>query len=150
MKVTRYSKYQETIAWFFIIYTKMNIFDSALKFSLWNENSASYLNVHGVPWVTNWNWFLEVCIWKINWNSDVENSVNKLWNRWPLNSEIIATAKGPSFFFFCAMAHNGEVWSTLFNPLTTGRRGGLNKSRPVSRCLSICLPLTHIFIWISS
>lgn len=96
---------------------------------------------------------LELVLRKINWNSDVENSVNKLWNRWPLNSEIIATAKGPSFFFFfffCAMAHNGEVWSTPFNPLTTGRRGGLNKSRPVSRCLSICLPLTHIFIWISS
>lgn len=129
----------------------MNIFDSARKFSLWNENSASYLNVHGVPWVTNWNWFLEVCIWKINWNSDVENSVNKLWNRWPLKREIIATAKGPSFFFFSVFIF--APWQTMVKydqrfliPSQLGAGEDLTKvDQFLAVWVFVCLWLTFLF-----
>lgn len=52
MKLTRYSECQETIPFKIIIYTKMNRIESALKFSLLNEISATNLKVHVVPWVT--------------------------------------------------------------------------------------------------
>lgn len=52
MKLTRYSECQETIPFKIIIYTKMNRIESALKFSLLNEISASNLKVRVVPWVT--------------------------------------------------------------------------------------------------
>lgn len=110
----------------------MNRIESALKFRL-------------VPWVTDWNWFLEVYIrnYKINWNSDVENSVNKLWNRRPLKSEIIATAKGPSFFFLFTMVKYDQ---RFLIPSQLGAGEDLTKvDQFLAVWVFVCLWLTFLF-----
>lgn len=92
---------------------------------------------------------LGVCIRKINWKSDVENSVNKLWNRWPLNSEIIATAKGPSFFFSFLFA----PWHTMVKYdqrlLILSQLGAGEDLTKVDQFLAVwvfvCLWLTFLF-----